>query len=124
MRGAAKTTAEERDVLMVLGKDERRDSYQVLRSRKSRIEAGELRAVQEGKPMDGELVRLEPRSEAPGIYDVNVEYAPGASDAGGTRGDAVSAGPAQVASKGYRKNWSRVFGSRRAPPRRDKKTLN
>lgn len=71
----------------------------VLRAREERIETGELRALQEGKPIVGEIVSLRPRKENPRICDVEHSYSP-----------SEQKGPAQVATKAYRDNWEEIFG--------------
>lgn len=75
----------------------------VLRARDERIEAGELRNIEEGKPITGEIVTLAPRKDNPRICDVRDAYAPPSSGS--------KKGPAQVASKAYRDNWDEVFSS-------------
>lgn len=78
----------------------------VLRQRGDRVEAGAMRAVEEGKPLAGEVVKLTPRAEAPILFDAEtIHRGPAAADA------AAGDGPAQVASDAYRKNWSRIFGA-------------
>ncbi|MEM9188584.1 MAG: hypothetical protein AAGF12_05385 [Myxococcota bacterium] len=94
---------ESKDVLLVVGKSEA--GYQVLRQRKDRMEAGEVRPLEEGKPVTGDVLELKNRPEHPNLFDVDVKYrhptGQGPSDSP-TR-------PAQVASKTYRKGWDRVF---------------
>ena len=80
------------------------EGVRVLRAREERIEAGELRALKEGKPITGEIVSLEPRKENPRVCDVKSSYAPFPS--------APKKGPAQVASEKYRENWDEVFAPR------------
>lgn len=100
------------DVLLVVGENETGSGYNVLRQRQNRLEAGELKPLVEGKSLEGELVRLRPRKEAPALFDVDVEFAKDAPRSS-TVTEAERGRPAQVASKGYRKNWSRVFGAGR-----------
>lgn len=92
----------------------------VLRARDERVEAGELRPVQEGKPLVGELVSLRPRVDAPRICDVTDSWEPrGVEARGGHKG------PAQVATSAYRDGWEQVFakpGDRVAEP--DPRSLN
>lgn len=78
----------------------------VLRAREERIEAGELRALEEGKPINGEVVSLAPRKDNPRVCDVKESYRPGAVL------PAKGKGPAQVATQSYRDNWDQVFSSR------------
>jgi hypothetical protein len=99
------------DVLFVLGKasEESTSGYRVVRRRASkeevRLEAGELRPLEEGKPIDGEVVTLTAREESPGLFDVRTEYEPPKRE---------SSGPARVATRDYRKGWDKIWG-RRAP---------
>jgi hypothetical protein len=85
----------------------------VLRAREERIEAGELRGIQEGKPITGEIVTLQPREDNPRVCDVKQSYAPPttASLPLGHKG------PANVASEAYREGWDEIFGAK--PPSRD-----
>lgn len=80
------------------------EGVRVLRAREERIEAGELRALKEGKPITGEIVSLEPRKENPRVCDVKSSYAPPS--------EGKKKGPAQVASEKYRENWDEVFAPR------------
>lgn len=81
----------------------------VLRARKDQLEAGELRPVQEGKPLSGELLSLAPRKDNPRILDVKGSYVQNALPS--------LKGPAQVATKAYRDNWDEVFSSGATSPR-------
>lgn len=83
------------------------EGVRVLRAREERLEAGELRALKEGKPITGEIVSLEPRKENPRVCDVKTSYAPSSSKA-----SAPKKGPAQVATEKYRENWDEVFAAR------------
>jgi hypothetical protein len=98
------------DVVFVHGPAEGGDGYRVIRKRDDAIEIGEMRAVQEGRPLQGELVRLKPRSESDRLFDVEVlvsreELAPAGAHSG----------PAQVATDAYRANWDAIFGAREEP---------
>ncbi len=77
----------------------------VLRARDERLEAGELRNLEEGKPISGEVVTLAPRKDNPRVCDVKESYV--ASDA-----TCEKKGPAQVATQKYRDNWDEVFARR------------
>lgn len=90
----------------------------VLRVRNEGIEAGEIRPLEEGKPISGEILKLKPRQENERVCDVEVLMAP---PAGGAASRPTSKGPAQVASPDYRDNWSRIFGSKAD---RDRGALN
>jgi len=104
--------SENTDVLVVGGATPDGNGVAVLRQRNRGLEAGVLQPVVHGKPIHGELVRLAPRSECPGVYDVTVELpARQAPSPAGTSPDPSSAsrGPAQVASDAYRENWDRIW---------------
>jgi len=80
----------------------------VLRYRDRQLEAGAVRPLQQGRPIQGELIRLKPRREMPLVCDVDVELAkPRPNDAEG--GAAPKKGPAQVATERYRENWDRIW---------------
>jgi hypothetical protein len=104
------------DVVMVHGATDDGAGAKVLRARPGRLDAGEVRPMREGKPLGtGEIVRLEPRQDAPALYDVHVEHKIEAAEA-----PQHAAGPAQVATDAYRESWDRTFGAGRrrssAPP--------
>ena len=80
--------------------------FRVIRSREDRIEIGELRPTEHGRPRAGELVKLTQRSEHARLFDVEV-LLPGPRGA-----DAPRSGPAQVATDAYRSNWEAIFGHR------------
>ena len=77
------------------------------------LEAGVLQPLREGKPIDGELVSLTPRTDVPFLFDVKTEL-PDRHAALRARARAEKPdGPAQVASEAYRKGWDAVWGNRR-----------
>jgi hypothetical protein len=96
------------DVLFVHSPAAEGDGYRVIRKREDTIEVGEIRAVQEGRPIHGDLVKLKPREEHDRLFDVEVlasrEELQGRAALG-------HAGPAQVATASYRANWDSVFGA-------------
>jgi hypothetical protein len=93
------------DVVLPFAPTDDAAGSRVLRLRPGGVSTGEVRPLEEGKPMmGGELVRLERREGAPMLYDVKVEYKAPAP--------AVK-GPAQVATEAYRTAWDRTF---RTPP--------
>jgi hypothetical protein len=54
------------DVVMLAGKTDDGDGAKVVRARPGKVETGEVRAMKEGQPLvAGEVVRLEPRKDAP-----------------------------------------------------------
>jgi len=75
------------------------DGVHVLRARDEKLEAGELRALVEGRPVVGEIVSLAPRKDEPRICDVKESWKP----------PAPHKGPAQVATEKYRDGWTAVF---------------
>jgi hypothetical protein len=104
------------DVVLLVGKTQDGEGVQALRAREGRVEAAELRPLEEGKPIvEAEVVRLKHREGSPLLWDVEVQH-----DGRTVPGEARS-GPARVASAQYRQNWDRVFG---APAARRKVVLN
>lgn len=98
-----------KDVLFVHSPSEKGDGFRVIRKRDDAIELGEIRAVQEGRPIHGEVVRLTPRAEHEQLFDVDV-LVPGQQKPAEAR-----SGPAQVATDTYRANWEAIFGSDQEP---------
>ena len=99
-----------RDVALLYAPTDDGKGARILRSRDGNLEAGEVRPAKDGQSLQGaELVRLEPRSDAPCICDVHVLHE-GEREAPSDSTPA-SSGPAQVATEDYRLNWDRVFGS-------------
>jgi len=92
-----------RDVLLVYGASDDGRGYEVLRQQGDEIQAGRLRPLYDGKPIHGEVVRLEPRKESPALFDVEVQH-----DA-----RVASRRPAQVATDQYRKGWESIWASKR-----------
>jgi hypothetical protein len=95
----------------------------VLRKRGERIEHGALRPMVEGKPLTGELVKLERRADAE-LYDVEVlhDARSGSSDDIAAGNEAAMepaglerSGPAQVATDEYRRGWNRLFHKKALP---------
>jgi hypothetical protein len=94
-----------KDVVLV-GPATSTESHAVLRQREDRLELGELRAVREGRPLQGsgELVKLRPREEHERLFDVDVVTALPSPPGQGR------SGPPQVASDAYREGWELIFG--------------
>src|SRR5215471_4081402 len=102
--GSTKTPAPHppKDLLFVYGKREG-EAYSVLRRRGENVEIGAIAKLEEGKPIHGEVVRLNRRDEHPLLFDVDV--------LADTRPSLPSHnGPAQVATEAYRENWEVIFG--------------
>ncbi len=81
----------------------------VLRARDESVEAGELRNLEEGRPITGEVLTLAPRKDNPRVLDVKESYSPNAP---GAVASPKTKGPAQVATQAYRDNWDEVFARR------------
>jgi hypothetical protein len=108
-------SAESFDVVMIHGKTDDGGGAKVLRARPGRLDAGEVRPMQDGKPLgSGEIVRLERRQrdqgsdDAPALFDVHVEHTLETPASVRTTDK-----PAQVATREYRESWERTFGRRR-----------
>ncbi|WP_437290589.1 hypothetical protein [Sorangium sp. So ce406] len=101
------------DVVFIHSPVEQGEGFRVIRSREDRIEIGELRPTEHGRPLAGELVKLTQRSEHARLFDVEV-LLPAQRGA-----EAPRSGPAQVATDTYRSNWEAIFG-----PREENKLAN
>ncbi len=95
-----------KDVVFVGGPTDHGDGVNVIRAREERLEFGTLEPLREGKPIHGEVVRLVPRPELPRVFDVETEVDAPATPA---LTKSAQAGPAQVASDTYRKNWDAIW---------------
>lgn len=103
--GAARD-APVKDQALVFGVDPERREALVLRRRGSKVEAGVVRPLQEGRPIHGDVVRLTSRPEFPPLCDVEtlVKH----PDPPVRR----RAGPPMVSTDAYRRGWEQVFGAR------------
>jgi len=105
------------DVVLLCSPTADGEGVNALRARKDRVELAEIRPLKEGQPIvAGEIARLKPRRDMPGVCDVEVTYEvprPPVSSA--------HAGPPRISSESFRQNWDRAFGPAR--PRRPKKQL-
>lgn len=100
------TPAAKQDVVFIHSPVEEGRGFRVIRQREDRLEIGELRPTEEGRPLTGDLVRLTPREEHARLFDVEVLLeAPRPARTQRT-------GPAQVATDAYRSNWEAIFGAR------------
>jgi hypothetical protein len=117
-----------KDLVLVHGRTPDGNGLNVLRARDEHVELGTVRPLEEGRPIQGEVVKLTPRSEMPNLYDAETQFepakaslaAPKASDAApSSESRPTNNGPAQVASDAYRKNWDAIWkrpSKRRALP--------
>lgn len=122
--GAKPVVAPKQDVVLATGVTEDRKGVRVIRARDEKLEVGEVRPLEAGKPLTGEVVRLKPRHDAPMICDVETDFSREELDraSGGTRAAGSSAqarrakaGPPQVANQAYRDNWDAIYSGRTAP---------
>lgn len=101
------------DVVLIHGPTEDLKGLRVLRARDQTLEVGEMRPVQEGKPLSGEIVKLRPRAGSPRICDVETQLSREELDrARGVAAPSLGhAGPARVTSDAYRSNWDAIYRS-------------
>lgn len=98
--------AAKQDIVFIHSPVEQGRGFRVIRQREDRIEIGEIRPTEEGRPLTGDLVRLTPREEHARLFDVEVLVeAPRPAPP-------QRSGPAQVATDAYRSNWEAIFGVR------------
>jgi hypothetical protein len=101
--------APKEDVVFVHGPVEEGDGLRVIRKRNESLEVGEIRPVQQGRPLQGDLVRLKARKESERLFDVEVLAS---REEIAEKAGRMHAGPAQVATQAYRANWDVIFGTR------------
>ena len=112
--GARKKGRKKRDVALVLDQTEDRAGYRILRHRRAsdEIELGSIVPLEEGRPIQGEVVSLTRREDVPFLYDVETEL----PDPVNRERRPVSQGPAQVATEDYRRGWEAIWGHSAAKP--------
>jgi hypothetical protein len=100
--------ADSPDIALVTGPTEDGEGVRVVRFRDDAVSAGEVRPVEEGKPLaeGAEIVRLKPRpgSQVP-AFDVERIYKREVAPARAVKG------PAKIATPAYRSNWETIFGA-------------
>jgi hypothetical protein len=105
-------TGEAPDVVLLHSPTPDGEGVRVLRAREGRLEAGEVRPMKEGQPIQsGELVTLTPRSESPAVCDVKVQYKAPTSAPEKPAAALTHKGPALVNSSEYRARWEDIFGA-------------
>lgn len=114
------------DVVLIHGVTEDGKGLRVLRAREERVEVGQVRPLEHGKPVQGDIVKLRPRPGRPYLCDVETELPAQAVSKPlqqPTDGVAPTArkGPAQVASAAYRQNWDVIWSE---PGRKKDELLN
>lgn len=108
--GDATASTGSTDVVLLHSPTEDGKGVRVLRAREGRIEAGEIRAIEEGRPLHGDVVKLKPREATPQICDVEVTYKLPRAEA--AESAEAHVGPAKVTTSAYRSSWDRIFGGR------------
>ena len=105
-----------KDLVLVHSPTDDGAGVNVLRARREGLEVGTMRPLEEGRPIHGEVVKLTPRPEMPMLFDAETEVPAVAASQNDKPGSAApeaergtSAGPAQVASDTYRKNWDVIW---------------
>lgn len=92
-------------------------SVHVIRRRGETLEAGALRPLVEGAPVQGEVVALRPRENFPLLCDVDVLYTPPATakapESPAPARSTRRKGPAQVATDVYRDNWDSIWSRKK-----------
>jgi len=95
------------DKVLIHGRTDDGKGLKVLRKRNDELSLGEVRPLEEGKAISGEVVSLTPHAEMPLLCDVKVE-----ADVRPANGGSRS-GPARVSNPSYRSGWDRMWGKRR-----------
>jgi hypothetical protein len=107
--GGGKRGIRKKDLALVFGPAADGDGVNVLRRRagSSAVEAGTLRPLREGRAITGEVVRLEPRPEAPFLFDCETD-----EELSTVPASQPLSGPPQVATDEYRRGWDAIWGRR------------
>jgi hypothetical protein len=107
------------DVALIHGVTPDGAGLQILRARDNRLEVGAIRPLREGAPITGEVVTLRPRPNFPALCDVETHFKPPAtpSDRSEPRAELAHAGPAQVATDEYRRNWDAIWSRSSEKPK-------
>ncbi len=107
---AARRKAAQKDLALVFGQSEDGEGLHILRRRAatSTVDAGVLRPLRNGQAITGEVLHLEPREEAPFLFDCQTDEELSTSRS-------QTSGPPQVATDEYRRGWDAIWGSRQRP---------
>jgi hypothetical protein len=111
---AVKARRKRKDLVLAVGSTKDGDGAVVLRSRAQQLELAEMRPLQDGRPIQGEVVRLERRPEMPLLFDAETILEAPPAERPPAPKSAERSGPAQVASDAYRKNWDAIWRRRKA----------
>jgi len=112
-----------KDLLLVKGPTEDGSGVHVIRARPEQFELGTMRPLEDGRPLDGEVVRVSgTHPDCPFLYEVDTEFCTSEATTPADRAStekappppaatatARSAGPPQVASAAYRRNWDAIW---------------
>ena len=99
------------DMALLHGPTEDGQGTKILRLRKGRVEAAEVRPARDGQSLnDRELVRLHPREHMPQLCDVEV-LQESSTDPAEAAPAKTTAGPARVSNRAYRLNWERIYAA-------------
>lgn len=97
-----------RDLVLISRVDRTRNEIHVLKPVPDGIEEAVLRVVEEGTPLNGDLVRLHPHGGSPLLAELEVVM----RHPDRPRGGRAHEGPPMVASEAYRRGWDSIFGVR------------
>ncbi len=87
------------DIALLTGPTEDKKGMRIVRFREDSVSLAEVRPVEEGKPIHGDVIALRPREGSPEfIRNVEVVHEAPRHD-----------GPAQVANAAYRQGWEATF---------------
>ena len=100
------------DVVLLQGPTADGSGVRVVRVKDESLSVGEVRPIEDGKALLGEVVQLKPRDGTPRVCDVEVVHTPKALPAAAAR-----TGPAKVTSAAYRSHWDDLFGAARRSKR-------
>ena len=109
-RGADAAPAAPKDVVLVHSRTEDGNGLRVVRQRGEELSLGEVRPLEEGKAIHGDVVRLKNRQEHPALFDVETELSLEASSPKAAKPRRRRAGPSRVASEQYRSGWESLWG--------------
>jgi hypothetical protein len=118
-RDSATAESPSPDVALIQGVTPDGAGLQILRARENRLEVGAIRPLREGAPITGEVVTLRSRPNFPALCDVETHFKPALtpSDRQESRAALPHAGPAQVATDDYRRNWDAIWNRSTGKPK-------
>jgi hypothetical protein len=97
------------DVALIHGRTDDGRGLKIIRRRDNQIEAGAVLPVEDGKPLQGDLVRLKPRKGFPLLCDVETEFALPDSARPRQTQQRTEKGPPRVTTDAYRRNWDTIW---------------